>query len=88
MAWVDIRISSTETEGTDDFLFLSSLFLLLLSFHHLCCCENRTLRRLKQKEKSLILVFALICHFHDDTTDVKAFLLVLLKTVHQKAVLT
>ena len=54
-------ISSTEaeTEGTEDFLFLPSPFLLPLSFHRLYRRENRTQRRRKQKGKSLILVLAL-----------------------------
>ena len=93
--WVDIRISSTEaeTEGTEDFLFLLSPFLLPLSFRRLCRRENGTQRRWKQKEMSLILVFgppSLLClrqaRFHGDTTDIRAlplalpFLKLLVKT--------
>ena len=46
-------VSSTEaeTEGTEDFLFLSSPFLLPLSFRQLRRRENRTQCRRKQKEK-------------------------------------
>ena len=83
---VDIRISSTEaeTEGTEDFLFLLSPFLLPLSFRCLRRREKRTRRRRKQKEKSLMFVFALpslLClrqaGFHGDITDTRAFPLAL-----------
>ena len=54
---VDTSVSSMEVElkGTEDFLFLPSLFSLLLSFRRLWRCENRTRLQRRSKECSSTL---------------------------------